>query len=113
VLTALAREEQDEAYERLRHARTLRDSRGKSRMACSVRSLQRVAEYIGHTPCVEDFKQAAAELIAVGEDVETLPGCTDTSSTAGLAARRRLSCQKQSPAASRPGSAAPSARRGR
>jgi hypothetical protein len=63
VFAALPHEEQEEAFERLAEARALRDSGGESQMARCIRSLQVVAAYVGHTPSVDEYKQASAELI--------------------------------------------------
>lgn len=40
-------------------------------MAGCIRSMQRVAEYVGGVPSTDEYKRAAAELRAAGEDVET------------------------------------------
>ena len=71
IFAALSREEQEEVFERLVEARARRDAVGESQMARCLRSLQLVAEHVGHVPSVDEYKQASSELIAEGHDVET------------------------------------------
>lgn len=72
---ALSEEERDEAFERIRERRVLAAAGEEPDAARFVRSLRRVAEYVGHPDetdlSVGVYKQASAELIAAGEDIET------------------------------------------
>lgn len=67
---ALTDDEQSELYERVTEQRTLSQATDDSEMARCVRSLYRVAEYVGREPSVDDYRIASAELIAAGEDIE-------------------------------------------
>lgn len=71
VFASLPPEEQDDAYQRLRHALTMRDAADESVMGRCIRSLLRVTEVLGHVPSVDDYRQASKALRDVGEDVES------------------------------------------
>ncbi len=67
---ALSPEEQDAAYERIYEARLRQQKVAETELAMHVRSLRRVAEAIGHTPGVDEYKAVARVLTAEGEDVQ-------------------------------------------
>jgi hypothetical protein len=71
----LNEDERDEVFERIRERRVIDAAGTESDAARFVRSLRRVAEYVGHPDqtdlSVGVYKQASAELIAEGEDIET------------------------------------------
>ena len=70
LYAALSPEEQEEAYAHLR-ARRLDDQGDAEReMEKYVRSLRRVAEAVGHTPGVTEYKEVSQVLIAEGEEME-------------------------------------------
>jgi hypothetical protein len=71
VFTALAAEEQDDVFERLHQARLRRDASEESLMGRCIRSMQRVAEHVGHVPSVDEYKSGSQDLRAADEDVET------------------------------------------
>jgi hypothetical protein len=72
---ALSSDEQDAAIERLRELRVEQQSGLESEAARFIRSLRAVADHVGHPDrgelTVGAYKQASAELIAAGHDVET------------------------------------------
>jgi hypothetical protein len=71
VFAALAPDEQDDAFQRLRQVLTARDAAEESVMGRCIRSLLRVTEVIGHVPSVGDYREASKALREVGEDVES------------------------------------------
>jgi DNA-directed RNA polymerase specialized sigma24 family protein len=71
VFSSLTAEEQDSALIRLNDIRLRQSAATDTGMERHLRSLQRVADYIGHVPNVAEYKQASTELIAAGEAVES------------------------------------------
>jgi hypothetical protein len=68
--TALAPEEQEEAFARISEARLARLAVDDSETGRFVRSLRRVAEHVGGNDLSpDDYRAARAELIAHGEDI--------------------------------------------
>lgn len=71
VFVALDNAEQREALERISEQRALRESGGESATARHIRSLRLVADYLGHVPSVDEYKQARRELSEAGHEVES------------------------------------------
>lgn len=71
LFNALAPDEQDEAFERLSDVRLRRLAGSESDSERFVSSLRRVAEYVGHPPSVDEYKQASKELVAASESIQT------------------------------------------
>lgn len=67
---ALSSEEQHEVFQRIGERRLHEQGYAESELAKHVRSLRRIAEAIGHTPGVSEYKEVSQALIAEGEDVE-------------------------------------------
>jgi hypothetical protein len=67
--SALAPEEQEEAFARISEARLARLAVDDSETGRFVRALRRVADRVGEDPSPDDYRAARAELIAQGEDV--------------------------------------------
>ena len=67
---ALAREEQDEAFERISELRARRDADQSSEVERMICSLRQVAEQIGGEPSVESYRLARFELAERGIEVE-------------------------------------------
>lgn len=71
VFALLTPEEQDAAFKKLREQRLTSEGFAETEMALYVKSLRVVAEAIGHTPGVTEYKEVSAVLIAEGrEDVQ-------------------------------------------
>lgn len=66
---ALSPEEQDELHAKVSEQRLLRLAEGDSETAIVIRSMRRVAEYLGCEPTVDEYRRAYIELKAAGEDV--------------------------------------------
>ena len=71
LFSALPEDAQDDAYERIGELRLRRLAGDESAMAVAIRSMRTVAEYVGHAPSVDEYKQASQELIADDVDVLT------------------------------------------
>lgn len=71
LFVALPEDEQEEAFQRIFDARSLRLAGTESDTERFLRSLRRVADHVGHTPTVEEYKRASRELIETGESIET------------------------------------------
>jgi hypothetical protein len=71
LFNALTSDEQEEASERIAELQLRRQAGTESTMGRFIRSMQRVTEYVGDVPSVDEYKQASEELRAAGEDVET------------------------------------------
>ncbi len=71
IFAALTADEQDALCQRLHQARVRRDAGDESFAARCIRSMQRVAEHVGHVPSVDEYKTASRELLAAGDDIET------------------------------------------
>jgi hypothetical protein len=56
LFQALDEEEREAAYQRIAELRLRRQAGDESAMARYIRSMQRVAEYVGHTPSVDEYK---------------------------------------------------------
>lgn len=67
---ALTPEEQEEAFAQLRQARLNAQGDAEREMESHVRSLRRVAEAVGHSPGVTEYREVSQALIAGGEEVE-------------------------------------------
>jgi hypothetical protein len=67
---ALTPEEQEEAFAQLRERRIDAQGDAEREMESHVRSLRRVAEALGHSPGVTEYREVSQALIAEGEDVE-------------------------------------------
>lgn len=74
---ALAPEEQDVAYGRIRETHLSRLSDADVEMEKYVRSLRRVAGALGRVPGTSDYRRVAKQLRAEGEDIETFPRLYD------------------------------------
>jgi hypothetical protein len=70
IYGALTPEEQEEAFARLRSLRVEAGGEAEREMDTFIRSLRRVAEAIGHTPGVTEYKEVSETLRAEGEDIE-------------------------------------------
>ncbi|HEV7566093.1 MAG TPA: hypothetical protein VGO31_09075 [Microbacteriaceae bacterium] len=70
LYAALSPEEQEEAFAQLRQRRLDDQGDAEREMAQHLRSLRRVAEAVGHTPGVNEYKEVTQVLIAEGEEVE-------------------------------------------
>lgn len=70
VFAALTPEEQEEAHSRLRTLRVEAQDEAEREMDTYLRSLRRVAEAIGHTPGVPEYKKVSVALREQGEDIE-------------------------------------------
>jgi hypothetical protein len=70
IYATLSQEEQEEAHSRLRTLRVEAQSEAEREMDTYLRSLRRVAEAIGHTPGVPEYKEVSAALREQGEDIE-------------------------------------------
>lgn len=66
---ALAEHERDIVFERLRQLRIADAAASETDMARFLRSLCRVAEEVGRTPTVTEYRAVAPRLAAAGEDV--------------------------------------------
>lgn len=71
LFAALPEDEQDEAFARIEDIRLRQEAGSESDTERFIRSVRRVAEYVGHPPSVDEYKQASQELIEAGEDIET------------------------------------------
>jgi hypothetical protein len=69
VFAALSGEEQERVLARLNEL-TGRRGGSETQMVRSLRSLQLVRDYVGHSPTVEEYKLAAVELRDAGHDIE-------------------------------------------
>jgi hypothetical protein len=67
---ALTDPEREEAFERICQLRVADAAECESDMARYLRSLARVAELVGRTPTVTDYKEAQSQLAAAGEPIE-------------------------------------------
>jgi len=70
IYAALSPEEQEEAHSRLRTLRVEGQDEAEREMDTYLRSLRRVAEVIGHTPGVPEYKEVSVALRKQGEDIE-------------------------------------------
>lgn len=71
VFALLTPEERDSAFTKLREQRLADEGFAETEMALYVKSLRVVAEAIGHTPGVTEYKEVSAVLISEGrEDVQ-------------------------------------------
>ena len=70
IYATLSPEEQEEAHSRLRTLRVEAQSDAEREMETYLRSLRRVAEAVGHTPGVPEYKKISATLREQGEDIE-------------------------------------------
>jgi hypothetical protein len=68
VFALLTPEEQDAAFKKLREQRLTDEGFAETEMALYVKSLRVVAEAIGHTPGVTEYKEVSAVLIAEGRE---------------------------------------------
>ena len=71
MFNSLSEQEQDKVCERLTELRVRKLAGSENWMAQYIRSMRRVAQYVGHVPSVDEYKQASEELRAAGEGVET------------------------------------------
>ena len=71
AFATLAPDEQREVTERINELRVRREAGELSDTARFIRSLRLVADYVGHAPTVDEYKQAREELVASGYDVES------------------------------------------
>jgi hypothetical protein len=74
---ALAPEEQDTVYARLRETRLGRLADADVEMERYVRSLRRVAGALGRVPSTSDYRRVAKQLRKEGQDIETFPRLYD------------------------------------
>jgi len=68
VFALLTPEEQDAAFRKLREQRLADEGFAETELALYVQSLRVVAEAIGHTPGVTEYKEVSAVLIAEGRE---------------------------------------------
>lgn len=67
---ALSPGERDAAYERISGRRAAERGAEETELARNLRSLRRVAEVVGRTPSVDDYRLVSKRLHAAGEDVQ-------------------------------------------
>lgn len=70
IFQSLAKQEQDEALVRLNDARLVAVGEAETEIERHLRSLRRVADVLGHTPGIAEYKTVSAELQAAGEHIE-------------------------------------------
>src|ERR1700727_1257824 len=68
---ALPSEEREDAFGRIVERRLHEQGYAESELGKYVRSLRRVADALGHSPRVTEYKEVSQALIADGEDVES------------------------------------------
>ncbi|MGA2469941.1 MAG: hypothetical protein ABSG64_04550 [Solirubrobacteraceae bacterium] len=68
---ALTADEQTEGFQRIRDLRVREEAGGESAASRFVASMQKVADVLGHSPTVGEYKEVQPELAAAGEPVET------------------------------------------
>jgi hypothetical protein len=71
MFAVLSAEEQDETLAKLSDIRLVRIAGIESEMGLGIRSMQLVAQHVGHPPGVDEYKRTSAKLIAAGENVMT------------------------------------------
>jgi hypothetical protein len=72
VYAALSPEEERESLKRMTELHARREAGEESLTAGFVRSLRAVADHVGHEPSVYEYKQAREELLAAGQEIESL-----------------------------------------
>ena len=92
VFAALTPEEQEEAFVELRTLRVEAQDEAEREMDTYLRSLRRVAEVIGHTPGVPEYKEVSVALREQGEDIEPFTRLYRYFGTSWARARRHLNC---------------------
>lgn len=70
VYSALSPEEQEDAFAQLRQRRINEQGEAEREMDQHLRSLRRVAEAVGRTPGVAEYKEVSQVLISEGEDIQ-------------------------------------------
>ena len=71
AFAALAPDEQREVVERITEVRARREAGAMSDTERFIASLRAVADYIGHAPSPDEYRQARDELRASGQDIES------------------------------------------